>query len=256
MAQQVTDERHVFDAAVERSRHDGPVAGAAAARAHRGHGPGRRRRRTAPASRRCTAAKRAGRPLADRMRLPFPILEPLIERARAERLIEVRGAIGSGTAGYRYALTDLGRERARQYLDVNQYVGPRRCRWPPTSRRCARWPPRAATSIASGCARLLAPDRRTTRARAARAGGQRRQGRVPLRPARQRQDRDRRRHGRVDRRRHVHPARDRRGRPRHHDVRPDQPRSARQRDRAERGVERHRDRRRAIAAGSGSGGRS
>ena len=30
---------------------------------------------------------------------------------------------GSGTAGYRYALTDLGRDRARQYLDVNQYVG-------------------------------------------------------------------------------------------------------------------------------------
>ena len=43
---------------------------------------------------------------------------------RAERLIEVRGAAGSGTAGYRYALTDAGRDRARQYLDVNQYVGP------------------------------------------------------------------------------------------------------------------------------------
>ena len=36
--------------------------------------------------------------------------------------------------------------------------------------------------------------------------------------------------GAVDRRRHVHPARDRRGRPHHHDVRPDLPRGARQRD--------------------------
>jgi hypothetical protein len=36
----------------------------------------------------------------------------------------VRGAAGAGTAGYRYALTDLGRDRARQYLDANQYVGP------------------------------------------------------------------------------------------------------------------------------------
>ncbi len=43
---------------------------------------------------------------------------------RAERLIEVKGTAGSGTAAYRYNLTDLGRDRARQYLDANQYVGP------------------------------------------------------------------------------------------------------------------------------------
>ena len=35
----------------------------------------------------------------------------------------MRGASGSGTAAFRYALTDVGRDRARQYLDVNQYVG-------------------------------------------------------------------------------------------------------------------------------------
>src|SRR2546421_8370012 len=63
--------------------------------------------------------------VADRMRLPFSMLEPLIEHARAERLIEVRGATGSGSAaGYRYALTDLGRDRGRQYLDANAYIGP------------------------------------------------------------------------------------------------------------------------------------
>src|SRR5438067_13584803 len=33
-----------------------------------------------------------GTAVADRMRLTFGILEPLIERARAERLMEVRGA--------------------------------------------------------------------------------------------------------------------------------------------------------------------
>jgi hypothetical protein len=65
-----------------------------------------------------------GTSLADRLRLPYGMLEPLIERVRAERQIEVKGAAGSGTAGYRYALTDLGRDRAMQYLDVNQYVGP------------------------------------------------------------------------------------------------------------------------------------
>ena len=62
--------------------------------------------------------------LAERVCLPYSLLEPLIERLRAERLVEVKGATGSGTAGYRYALTDLGRDRAMQYLEINRYVGP------------------------------------------------------------------------------------------------------------------------------------
>jgi hypothetical protein len=57
------------------------------------------------------------------MRLPYGILEPLIERLRAERLLEVRGTTGTSSANYRYALTDLGRERAQQYLAINQYTG-------------------------------------------------------------------------------------------------------------------------------------
>ena len=66
----------------------------------------------------------SGLVLAERLRLPFPILEPLIERSRAEQLIEVRGATGTGAATYRYTLTDAGRNRARQFLDANGYVGP------------------------------------------------------------------------------------------------------------------------------------
>jgi hypothetical protein len=65
-----------------------------------------------------------GLSVAERMRLPYTILEPLVERVRAEQLVEVRGSTGSGSAGYRYALTDAGRDRARRYLDANQYVGP------------------------------------------------------------------------------------------------------------------------------------
>ena len=64
-----------------------------------------------------------GHVVADRMRLAYSMLEPLIERLRAERLIEVRGTTGSGTAGFRYALTDLGRDRAQQYLAINHYIG-------------------------------------------------------------------------------------------------------------------------------------
>ena len=65
--------------------------------------------------------------IAERLCLPFGILTPLVDAVRAEHLIEVRGTAGSGAAGaagYRYALTDLGRDRARQFLDANQYVGP------------------------------------------------------------------------------------------------------------------------------------
>jgi len=65
-----------------------------------------------------------GHVAADRMRLSYTMLEPLIERLRAERQIEVRGTQGSGTAGFRYALTDLGRDRAQQYLAINHYIGP------------------------------------------------------------------------------------------------------------------------------------
>jgi len=65
-----------------------------------------------------------GLALADRLRLPFTMIEPLIERLRAEQLIEVRGSAGTGSSSYRYALTDGGRDRGRQYLDFSQYVGP------------------------------------------------------------------------------------------------------------------------------------
>jgi len=62
--------------------------------------------------------------VADRMRLPYSMLEPLIERLRAERLVEVRGAAATGTSSYRYALTDLGRGRAQQFFENSLYVGP------------------------------------------------------------------------------------------------------------------------------------
>ncbi len=66
----------------------------------------------------------SGHDLSSRLCLPYTILEPIIEHVRAELQLEVRGSAGSGTAGFRYALTDVGRDRARQYLDVNQYIGP------------------------------------------------------------------------------------------------------------------------------------
>ena len=65
-----------------------------------------------------------GLALAERVRLPFAIFEPIIERMRFEHLVEVRGTTGTSAASYRYATTDLGRSRAVQYLEINQYIGP------------------------------------------------------------------------------------------------------------------------------------
>ncbi len=65
-----------------------------------------------------------GMGLADRVCLPYGILEPLLEKLRVEMLIEVKSALGTGSAGYRYALTDAGRARALRYFDACGYVGP------------------------------------------------------------------------------------------------------------------------------------
>ncbi len=66
----------------------------------------------------------SGTDLAERICLPYALLEGIIEHARVERLVEVRSAGGTGTAGYRYGLTDGGRDRARQLFDACGYVGP------------------------------------------------------------------------------------------------------------------------------------
>src|SRR5262245_1981316 len=65
-----------------------------------------------------------GMALADRICLPYGILEPLLEKLRVELLIEVKSAVVTGSAGYRYALSDSGRSRALRYFDACGYVGP------------------------------------------------------------------------------------------------------------------------------------
>jgi hypothetical protein len=62
--------------------------------------------------------------LADAICLPWDILEPLLLHMRGEQLVEVKSASGIGTAGYRYALTDAGRDRTKRHFDACGYVGP------------------------------------------------------------------------------------------------------------------------------------
>jgi hypothetical protein len=70
------------------------------------------------------AGENSGTQLAENLRLPYSVLDAMVQHARVEKLLEVRGTSGVGAAGYRYTLTDLGRERAMQFLDINRYVGP------------------------------------------------------------------------------------------------------------------------------------
>ena len=70
------------------------------------------------------AGEASGIALSEALRLPYSVLDTLIQHARIEKLIEVRGTSGTGTAGYRYILTDLGRDRAMQFLEISRYVGP------------------------------------------------------------------------------------------------------------------------------------
>ena len=70
------------------------------------------------------AGDAAGCELAAHVRVSYAILEELLEHTRIEQLIEVRAASGAGTAGYRYALTDRGRDRAAQCFEASGYVGP------------------------------------------------------------------------------------------------------------------------------------
>ena len=65
-----------------------------------------------------------GMSLSEKLRLPYSVLDLLIQHGRVEKLIEVRGMSGAGNAGYRYVLTDLGRDRAQQFFDLSRYVGP------------------------------------------------------------------------------------------------------------------------------------
>jgi predicted ATPase with chaperone activity len=70
------------------------------------------------------AGELSGLALAEKLCLPYALLEALMDHLRVEKMIEVRGAAGAGTAGFRYALTDFGRERAASYFESNGYVGP------------------------------------------------------------------------------------------------------------------------------------
>lgn len=67
---------------------------------------------------------RTGQELADFLCLPFPLLDQLVLVLQQRRFLEVKGSSGQSRANYVFDVVGPGRERAREALESNEYVGP------------------------------------------------------------------------------------------------------------------------------------
>lgn len=65
-----------------------------------------------------------GRDLAKAVGLSFSVIEELIENFKRSQLLQMKRSVGMGSVSGYYSLTESGRSRAREYLEINQYVGP------------------------------------------------------------------------------------------------------------------------------------
>lgn len=65
-----------------------------------------------------------GSAVADNIRLPFPLIDPLLDDIVTNTYAEKRGGRGLGNATDRFALTERGRAYARDILTLDTYTGP------------------------------------------------------------------------------------------------------------------------------------
>ena len=69
------------------------------------------------------AGELVGTSLADRLGVPFQVIEPALELLKRERHCEIIGGAMVGSSSYKYRLTDAGRVRAALFVEDNHYVG-------------------------------------------------------------------------------------------------------------------------------------
>ena len=62
-----------------------------------------------------------GRMIAAQIRLPFALIDPLLKTMKRDQLVSLAGSAEMGD--YVYAITDIGRERARRYVEECTYFG-------------------------------------------------------------------------------------------------------------------------------------
>lgn len=65
-----------------------------------------------------------GSELARLIRLPFGVIEETLRILRDQRLVEAGASDLAGRVSYRFVLTENGRIRANEALEINRYVGP------------------------------------------------------------------------------------------------------------------------------------
>ena len=65
-----------------------------------------------------------GMDLSNAIGLRFSVIEGIVETLKLSHHIQIKRSMGMGNVGSGLALTESGRELARQYLENNQYAGP------------------------------------------------------------------------------------------------------------------------------------
>lgn len=64
-----------------------------------------------------------GHTLSDTIKLPYSVIDDVVNFLKREKLIDYKGSTGLGDASFRYLLTHQGMERAREALERSQYAG-------------------------------------------------------------------------------------------------------------------------------------
>ncbi len=65
-----------------------------------------------------------GQDLSSAVGLRFSVIQNIVESLKLCHHVQVKRSVGMGGVGAQYSLTDSGRARAREALEVNQYTGP------------------------------------------------------------------------------------------------------------------------------------
>ncbi len=65
-----------------------------------------------------------GRDLSEALGLKFSLIEEIVEFLKRQHLIQAKKSLGMGNSTSLFALTETGRNQARECLESNQYVGP------------------------------------------------------------------------------------------------------------------------------------
>lgn len=62
--------------------------------------------------------------LSERVKLSLPVIESAMESLRRDKFIEVKGGTGYAAVTYTFKISDTGKNRAAELLDLCRYVGP------------------------------------------------------------------------------------------------------------------------------------